>query len=215
MRVAVKICGLNSPAAVRAALAGGAAFVGFVFYPPSPRCVSPDQAAILAGLVPEGVVRVGLFVDPDDDTLRRVTARAKLDLVQLHGSETPDRVAAVKRLTGLPAMKAIKVADSSDVAAADRYVPVADRLLFDAKVSEVQPGALPGGNAVSFDWALLSGRTWRLPWMLSGGLHAGNLAEAVRISGAPAVDVSSGVEEHPGVKDPAKIKAFLATAQAL
>ncbi|HEX9837190.1 MAG TPA: phosphoribosylanthranilate isomerase, partial [Alphaproteobacteria bacterium] len=141
MRVAVKICGLNSPDAVRAALAGGAAFVGFVFYRPSPRCVSPDQAAILAGLVPEGVVRVGLFVDPDDDTLRRVTARAKLDLVQLHGSETPDRVAAVKRLTGLPAMKAIKVADASDVAVADRYLPVADRLLFDAKVSEVQPGA--------------------------------------------------------------------------
>jgi phosphoribosylanthranilate isomerase len=212
MKVAVKICGLNSPDAVEAALAGGASFVGFVFYPPSPRCVSPDQAAILAGLVPEGVLRVGLFVDPDDDTLRRVTARAKLDLVQLHGSETPDRVAAVKRLTGLPAMKAIKVADAADVAGSDRYLPVADRLLFDAKVSEAQPGALPGGNAVSFDWALLAGRTWRLPWMLSGGLHVGNLAEAVRISGASSVDVSSGVEERPGVKDAAKIKAFLAMA---
>jgi phosphoribosylanthranilate isomerase len=144
-----------------------------------------------------------------------VTARVKLDLVQLHGAETPDRVAAVKRLTGLPAMKAIKVAIADDVATAQAYIGVADRLLFDAKAPASLEGALPGGNAVSFDWALLAGRSWPVPWMLSGGLHAGNIAEAVKTSGARTVDVSSGVETKPGVKDPEKIRAFLATVATL
>jgi phosphoribosylanthranilate isomerase len=215
VRLSVKICGCNSREAVTAAVAGGADYVGLVFYPPSPRSLLPDAAAPLADLVPERVLRVGLFVDPDDETLRRVTSRVKLNLVQLHGSETPDRVAAIKRLTGLPAMKAIKVAVAADVDAAQPYLGVADRLLFDAKAPASLAGALPGGNAVSFDWTLLAGRSWPVPWMLSGGLHAGNVAEAVRVSGARTVDVSSGVESKPGVKDPERIRAFLAMAAAL
>jgi phosphoribosylanthranilate isomerase len=215
VKVSVKICGCNSREAVAAAVAGGADYVGFVFYPPSPRAVGAEEAAQLAQLIPERVRRVGLFVDPDDELLARVRRSVPLDLVQLHGSEPPDRVAAIKRLTGLPAMKAIKVALAADVDSAMPYVGLADRLLFDAKAPASLSGALPGGNAVSFDWALLSGRTWQVPWMLSGGIHAGNLAEAVHISGADTVDVSSGVESRPGAKDPEKIRAFLAAAAAL
>jgi len=215
VRLSVKICGCNSREAVTTAVAGGADYVGLVFYPPSPRNLTADAAAPLAELVPERVLRVGLFVDPDDETLRRVTSRVKLNLVQLHGAETPDRVAAIKRLTALPAMKAIKVAVAADVVAAQPYLGVADRLLFDAKAPASLAGALPGGNAVSFDWTLLAGRSWPVPWMLSGGLHAGNVAEAVRVSGARTVDVSSGVESKPGVKDPERIRAFLAMAAAL
>ena len=215
MKLSVKICGCNSRDAVTTAVGGGADFVGFVFYSPSPRSVSADAAAQLAALVPERVQRVALFVDPDDETLRRVTAQVKLDLLQLHGSETPDRVGAIKRLTGLPAMKAIKVAVAADVDDAKPFIGIADRLLFDAKVPSSLAGALPGGNAVSFDWALLSGKSWPVPWMLSGGLNAENIADAVRISGARVVDVSSGVESKPGVKDPARIRAFLAVASAL
>jgi phosphoribosylanthranilate isomerase len=215
VKLSVKICGCNSREAVTAAVAGGADYVGFVFYPPSPRSVSAEAAAQLTALVPERVLRVGLFVDPDDELLRRVTTQVKLELVQLHGSETPDRVAAIKRLTGLKAMKAIKVAVAGDVATAQPHIGVADRLLFDAKAPASMTGALPGGNAVSFDWTLLAGRTWPVPWMLSGGLHAGNIAEAARVSGARIVDVSSGVETKPGVKDPEKIRIFLAMAAAL
>jgi phosphoribosylanthranilate isomerase len=215
VKVSVKICGCNSREAITTAVASGADYVGLVFYPPSPRSLTADAAAPLVQLVPERVLRVGLFVDPDDETLRRVIAQVKLNLVQLHGSETPDRVAAIKRLTGLPAMKAIKVAIAADVATAQPYIGVADRLLFDAKAPASMEGALPGGNAVSFDWTLLAGRSWPVPWMLSGGLHAGNVAEAVKTSGARTVDVSSGVETKPGVKDAEKIRAFLAMAGAL
>jgi phosphoribosylanthranilate isomerase len=215
VRVSVKICGCNSREAIATAVASGADFVGLVFYPPSPRSLTADAAAPLAALVPERTLRVGLFVDPDDETLRRVTAQVKLDLLQLHGSEAPDRLAAIKRLTGLPAMKAIKVATAADVETAKPYIGVADRLLFDAKAPASLEGALPGGNAVSFDWMLLAGRSWPVPWMLSGGLHAGNVAEAVKTSGARTVDVSSGVETKPGVKDPEKIRAFLALAATL
>lgn len=215
MKVSVKICGCNSREAVTTAVTGGADYVGLVFYPPSPRSVTADAAAPLAELAPERVLRVGLFVDPDDETLRHVTSCVKLDLIQLHGSETPGRVAAIKRLTSLPAMKAIKVAVAPDVDAALPYLGVADRLLFDAKAPVSLAGALPGGNAVSFDWTLLAGRSWPVPWMLSGGLNAGNVAEAVRVSGARTVDVSSGVESKPGVKDPERIRQFLALATAL
>ena len=196
-------------------MAGGADYIGLVFYPPSPRSVTADAAAQLAQLVPERVLRVALFVDPDDDLLRRVTSQVQLDLIQLHGSESPNRVAAIKRLTGLAAMKAIKVAVAADVETAKPYLGVADRLLFDAKAPSSMADALPGGNAVSFDWALLAGKSWPVPWMLSGGLNADNIVEAVRISGARVVDVSSGVESKPGVKDPARIRAFLALASAL
>jgi len=215
MTVEAKICGINSAEAMRVAVENGAAYVGLVFYPPSPRAVTAEQAAALARIVPDGVIKVGLFVDMDDDGFRRILGTATLDLLQLHGAETPDRVAAIKALTGLPAMKAIKVAAAEDVHAAFPFVGVADRLLFDAKTPPGMKGALPGGNAVSFDWRILAGRRWPCPWMLSGGLDPDNVAEAVRISGAPAVDVSSGVESRPGVKDPVRIRAFLDAVKAL
>ena len=215
MSVEAKICGINSAEAMNAAVANGAAYVGLVFYPPSPRALTAERAAALADLAPPGVIRVGLFVDMDDDGFRHIVSTVKLDLLQLHGRETPERVAAIKALTRLPAMKAIKVGAPEDVHAAFPFVGVADRLLFDAKTPPEMTGALPGGNAVSFDWRILGKRNWPCPWMLSGGLDAGNVAEAVRISGAKAVDVSSGVEIRPGVKDAAKIAAFLAAVKAL
>jgi phosphoribosylanthranilate isomerase len=215
MAIEVKICGINTVEAMAAATGGGAGLVGLVFYPPSPRCLRAAEAAALTARVPPAVVKVGVFVDPDDAFLRTVLGQVPIELVQLHGSEAPDRVAEIKRRFGRPVMKAIKVAEPADLDAADRYLQVADRLLFDAKPPKRMTDALPGGNAVSFDWRLLAGRSWRRPWMLSGGLDLENLAEAVEISGARAVDVSSGVEDRPGVKDPAKIAAFLEAARAL
>jgi phosphoribosylanthranilate isomerase len=215
MSVRAKICGVNSPAAVDAAVSGGASFVGFVFYAPSPRAVTPEIAATLAAGVPAGVMKVGLLVDDPDDRIAEILTQAPLDLLQLHGKETPDRVAAVRRRFGVPVMKAVKIAEAADLAVADQYLGHADWLLFDAKTSPQMTGALPGGNALAFDWELLAGRSWPLPWMLSGGLTADNLAEAVRISGAQTVDVSSGVESRPGQKDPARIAAFLAAAVRL
>lgn len=213
MSVASKICGLSTPDTVAAAIAGGARFVGFVFFPPSPRNLSPAQAAPLIRGVPAGVTRVGVFVDPDDDLLKRVLAAAPLDLVQLHGDETPERVAQIKQRFGKKTMKAIKVAGESDLDAAPRYYGVADWLMFDARPPKT--ATRPGGNALAFDWELLRARQWPLPWMLSGGLTPANVAEAVRIARATAVDVSSGVESAPGVKDVAKIGAFLAAVSAL
>ncbi len=215
MPVEAKICGINSPEALAAALGGGARFVGLVFYPPSPRAVTPEAAAGLAQGVPAGVTKVGLFVDPDDDLLSGTLGRVALDLVQLHGAEAPRRVAEIRARFGLPVMKVVKVAKAADLDPAEAYLDVADRLLFDAKAPATMTDALPGGNALAFDWRLLSGRTWSKPWMLSGGLDPDNLAEAVRISGARAVDVSSGVEERPGVKSAERIAAFLATAREL
>ena len=209
-----KICGINSPAAAVAAAAGGAAHIGLVFYPPSPRSVSVEAAARLAALVPERVGRVGLFVDPSDDELDAVLSRAPLTMLQLHGRENPARVAEIKRRFGLKMMKAIGIAAPEDLDAATPYLGVADWLLFDAKPPK-EPGALPGGNARPFDWRILQGRSWPLPWMLSGGLTAGTLAEAVRVTGAPVVDVSSGVEDRPGVKNPDRIRAFLEAAARL
>ena len=214
MSVVAKICGLSSEDAVAAAVEGGAAYLGFVFYPPSPRAVSPSRAAVLGAAVPESVLRVGLFVDADDGAIEAALAAAPLDILQFHGSETPERVAAVKARFGRPVMKAIPVASAEDVRAAARYEDCADLLLFDAKPPR-RDDALPGGNGLAFDWRLIAGRRWRLPWMLSGGLTASLLPEAVRISGASAVDVSSGVERRPGEKDPAKIRGFLAAAKSL
>lgn len=215
MSVAAKICGINSAAAMAAAVDGGAAFVGLVFYPPSPRHVSPDEAADLAAAVPPAVTKVGLFVDADDETLAGTLERVPLDLLQLHGSEGPERVAEIKARFGLPVMKAVQVSGESDLAVADGYLEGADRLLFDAKPPADMAGVLPGGNALSFDWRLLAGRDWALPWMLSGGLDAGNVAEAVATSGAAAVDVSSGVEDRRGRKDPILIAEFLAAVGRL
>lgn len=215
MAIAVKICGINSHPALAAAIDGGAASIGLIFYPPSPRVVRIEQAAALAAAVPDGVSKVGLLVDADDALIASVLARVPLDVLQLHGSESPGRVADIRARFGRPVMKAVKIAGADDVAGAEAYCGVADRLLFDAKPPKGMTGALPGGNAVSFDWRLLAGRRWPLPWMLSGGLRAGNVAEAVTVSGTPAVDVSSGVEDGPGVKNPDKIRAFLKAARAL
>ena len=209
-----KICGINSPAAAVAAAAGGASHIGLVFYPPSPRAVTADGAAELARLVPERVGRVGLFVDPTDEELEAVLSRVPLTMLQLHGCESPERIAAIKRRFGLKVMKAFGVAAPEDLDAAAPCFGAADWLLFDAKPPKA-PGALPGGNARPFDWRILAGRSWPLPWMLSGGLTAGTLAEAVRVTGAQVVDVSSGVEDRPGVKNPDRIRAFLEAAARL
>ncbi|WP_374443704.1 phosphoribosylanthranilate isomerase [Stella sp.] len=213
MPVPVKICGLTRPEAVAAAVAGGAAFVGFVFYPRSPRAVMPEVAGQLAAAVPKGVTKVGLFVDADDATIARVLAAVPLDLLQLHGHETPERVAAIRARFGVPVMKVLPVAEPGDVEAADRYAPAVDRLMFDSRPPR-RPDALPGGNGLPFDWRLMAGRRWPVPWMLAGGLTPENVAEAVRLTGAEAVDVSSGVEDAPGVKNVGKIAAFLAAARA-
>jgi phosphoribosylanthranilate isomerase len=214
MTVAAKICGLSTEAAVTAAVAGGAAYLGFVFYPPSPRAVTAERAARLCAGVPPGIGRVGLFVDAEDDAIAAVLAAAPIDLMQFHGGESPERVADAKTRFGRPIMKAIAVAGPEDVLAAARYEEVVDLLLFDAKPPD-RSDALPGGNGLAFDWALIAGRTWRRPWMLSGGLTAEILPEAVHISGAAVVDVSSGVESRPGVKDLNKIHDFLAVARTL
>ncbi len=203
----VKICGLATREAVDAAVEGGARYVGFVFFPPSPRSLDPAQAAALAAPVPPSVTRVGLFVDADDAYLGEVLARVPLDMLQFHGEEPPERIAGVKRRWEMPVMKAVPVARPEDLARVRRYEGVADRLLFDARPPK---GAdRPGGNARSFDWTLLEGLHTSLPWMLAGGITMDNVADAIRLSGATAVDVSSGVEDAPGVKNPGKIRAFL------
>ncbi|BBK29428.1 N-(5'-phosphoribosyl)anthranilate isomerase [Allostella humosa] len=197
-----------------AAVDGGAAYLGFVFYPRSPRYVTPAEAGRLIAGTSATPVKVGLFVDPDDALIAATLAEAPLGLLQLHGAETPERVAAVRARFGLPVMKVLAIAEPEDVAGALPYTTVADRLLFDAKPPR-RADALPGGNGLPFDWRLLAGRQWAVPWMLSGGLTVDNLAAAVRMTGADAVDVSSGVEDAPGVKNPARIAAFLAAARAL
>ena len=209
----IKICGINSPEAVAAARDGRADFIGLVFYPPSPRAVTPEKARDLAMLAGAGIKKVGLFVDPDDFLLDRTLATVKLDLLQLHGKETPARVAEIKTRTGVMAMKAIKVAVAADLNAVGDFAAVADWLLFDGVPPKDKKNALPGGNAARFDWTLLRGRKFPKPWMLSGGLTPENVAEAIRISGAPCVDVSSGVEIRPGVKNPARIAAFIRAAK--
>jgi phosphoribosylanthranilate isomerase len=211
--IRVKICGLRTGADVAAAASAGASYVGFVFYPKSPRNVSFREAAALAVDVPMGVAKVALVVNADDAFLDGLTAAVPLDMLQLHGSETPTRVAEVKARYGLPVMKAVGIADASDLAQIDAYAAVADQLLIDAKPPK--NADLPGGNGLAFDWTLLAGRKyWTVPWMLAGGLTADNVAEAVRLTGATQVDVSSGVEGLVGVKDAGLILAFLAAAQA-
>ncbi len=214
MTVETKICGLKTPAAVEAALAGGAGAIGLVFYPPSPRALASEAAAALAEMA-QGVTRVGLFVDPTDAQLDETLGAVPLDMLQLHGAETPERVAAIKRRFGLPAMKAIKIAGAEDLGQTRAYQGAADWLLFDAKAPVDMADALPGGNGMMFDWRILAGRQWTGPWMLSGGLAADNVGEAVAVTGAAWVDVSSGVEDAPGEKNVAQIVAFLDAVRRL
>ncbi len=211
MSVSVKICGLSDRAGLDAAVAAGARYVGFVFFAKSPRAVTVDQAATLAIEVPPGIAKVALVVDADDATLDEIVARVPLDMLQLHGRETPERVAEIRARHGLPVMKAVGVASEADLPMLDAYAAVADQILVDAKAPK--GAALPGGNGLAFDWRLIAGRRWPVPWMLAGGLTPDNLAEAVAKTGARQVDVSSGVESAPGVKDEARIRAFLDAAR--
>ncbi len=218
MTVSAKICGINDAPALTAAVDGGASHVGFVFYPPSPRAVTAEAARALSSMVDRTnrrVVRTGLFVDPDDALIDSVVGQVPLELLQLHGNEAPERVAALKRRSGRLVMKVIRVGAAADIDRAAAFVGVADWLMFDALPPKSMAGALPGGNALAFDWRLLAGRDWPLPWMLAGGLTADNVAEAVRQSGARVVDTSSGVEDSPGKKNPALIRAFLDAVAAL
>jgi len=207
----VKICGLTRPEDIDAAMQAGAGWVGFVFFSRSPRMVTPDVALTLATQVPAGRARVGLFVDPDDAMLAATLVRVPIDIIQLHGAESPARVAEIRAAHGLPVMKAVGLSGPEDLPALWNYGLAADLLLVDAKPP--RDAVLPGGNGIAFDWRLLSGRRPLKPWFLAGGLNPDNVAEAVRLTGAPGVDVSSGVESAPGVKDAALIAAFVAAAQ--
>ncbi len=207
----VKICGLKDAVAVNAAVAAGADMLGFVFFPASPRAVAPAQAgALLAGLR-SGPLCVGLFVDADDAQLAETLAAAPLDILQLHGSESPARCAEIRARFGLPVMKAIGIATRADLDALADYAPVVDRFLLDAKPAPDAP--LPGGNAHPFEWSLLAGVTVPRPWLLAGGLTPHNVKRAILAAGAPGVDVSSGVERERGVKDAGLIRAFVSTVR--
>ncbi len=211
MTVDAKICGLSTPETLDAAVAAGARWVGFVTYPRSPRHISIDLLRTLGARVPKSVGRVGLFVDPDDALLDERLATGAIDMLQLHGSETPARVAELKARTGKSVMKVIKVTRGEDVEeGVATYASVADWLMF-----EPADGVLPGGNAKTFDWTILSGRKVLVPWMLAGGLTPDNVGEAVRVTGARTVDVSSGVESSRGVKSIELIRAFLDRVKAL
>ena len=212
-KIRVKICGLSTPETVASAVEAGAAYVGFVFFPKSPRNVSVQTARNLAVEVPPGVAKVALTVNASDEDLARLTDTVPLDMLQLHGKEPPERVAEVRARFGLPVMKAVGVASEADLPALDAYAKVADQLLVDAKPPK--SADLPGGNGVAFDWSLLEGRRWPGPWMLAGGLTAETVGEAVRLTGARQLDLSSSVESAPGIKDPALIRAFMDAVKAL
>ena len=208
MPVRAKICGLSTPPGVQAAVEGGAGYVGFVVFAPSPRHVEPDRAGELARVArAAGVKVVAVTVDASDVLLDAIAGALRPDLIQLHGAETPERAAAVRARTGAQVVRALRVGEAADLDAAAAFEPVVDQLMFDARPP--QGSALPGGNGAAFDWTMLKGRRFSRPWFLAGGLDADNVADAVAGSGASQVDVSSGVESAPGVKDPALIRAFL------
>lgn len=214
MKVEAKICGLTDRVAVETAIAGGARHIGLVFFPRSPRNITPAAAADLSRLASTTTGVVGLLVNPSDALLDEVVTQVPLSLLQLHGEETPARVAEIRARWNIPVMKAISLATPEDLAAVPAYEAVSDRLLFDAKLPKGVLG-LPGGNGLSFDWTLLAGRRFARPWMLAGGLTPENVVAAVQATGAPAVDVSSGVEDRPGRKSPALISAFLDALRTL
>ena len=211
MPVTAKICGLSTPETLDAAIRGGASHVGFVFFPPSPRHLSRERAAQLAARVPGHVQRVGVFVDPDDATIEAATATGQLDILQLHNSSVA-RTVAIKARTGLEIWSAVAVKARTDLDAARGFAGAADRILYDAKTPA--GAALPGGMGVRFDWTLLEGFRHPLPWALSGGLDPFNISEAIKATGATLVDVSSGVESAPGIKDVGRIAAFLDAVSA-
>lgn len=213
MSIDVKICGINSAEALDAAVEGGAKMLGFVFFDKSPRAVSRDEARDLLARVPQGILKVALMVDPDDLKAQSIGRDLPFDMIQLHGAESVERVAALKAITGLVAMKAVGIAGGEDIARAHEYEDVCDYILLDAKPPK--DAVLPGGNALRFDWTLIKGEKWLKPWLLAGGLNADNLAEAVKTSGTSFVDVSSGVEDAPGHKSVEKIRAFLALSRTL
>lgn len=209
-QVSAKICGLSTPETVDAAAQAGARYIGFVFYPASPRAVTPAQAAELALRVPPGIAKVGLVVDPDDALLDEIARVVPLDMIQVHKVHDPERLAQIGARVGLPIIAAAPIASAEDVDEALRFAEPAQIILFDAKPA--QDATLPGGNGISFDWRLLSTRRIPKTWMLAGGLSPDNVAEAVALTGAKHVDVSSGVESAPGEKDAGKIEAFVQNA---
>jgi phosphoribosylanthranilate isomerase len=211
MSLLVKICGLKTPEAVDVAVESGADLVGFVFFPPSPRHLGLDAARALGARAKGRAGKVALTVDADDATLTGIVGALQPDMLQLHGKETPERVAAVRKRFGLPVMKALPIAERRDLTPIRLYTPVADRLIFDARAP--RDATRPGGLGQPFDWTLLQGLDVSVPFMLSGGLDAGNVAEALTVTGAPGVDVSSGVERAPGEKDVEKIRAFIRAAR--
>jgi phosphoribosylanthranilate isomerase len=208
----VKICGLRSRGDVAAAAAAGADYIGFNFFAKSPRSVTLAEARLLAEGAPAGLRRVALTVDADDSFLTALVEAVPLEMLQLHGRESPARVAEVRERFGLPVMKVIGLADETDLLTLADHAAVADQILVDARPPAT--AELPGGNGVPFDWRLLTGRRWPVPWMLAGGLTPANVAEAIRLTGASQVDVASGVEQAPGLKDHAKIAAFVRAAHA-
>jgi phosphoribosylanthranilate isomerase len=214
MPVDVKICGLSSPETVMAALDAGADFVGFNFYPKSPRYVSPSRAGELAKLARGRARIVTLIVDAEDSLIDEIARVVDPDFIQAQGSETPERIAEIGKRTGKPVIKAIKVMTLEDVAHASEFDGVAALILYDAKAPETLKGALPGGNGIAFDWQLLRQGKAAQGFLLAGGLNPGNVAEAIRVTGAPIVDVSSGVEKSPGIKDITLIREFIAAAKA-
>ncbi len=209
-RIHVKVCGVTSADGVADAVAAGARYLGFNFFPPSPRALAPDLARALMLDVPEGVAKVALVVDPDDALLERLLATLPADFLQLHGHESPARVAEIRARFGLPVIKAVGIAEVSDLAQLEAHMPVCDQILVDAKPP--RDAELPCGNGLAFDWRLLQGRDWARPWLLAGGLRPENVAAAIRLTGARQVDVSSGVESAPGVKDAALMQAFIRAA---
>lgn len=211
-RTRIKICGLKTTEAIDTAITAGADYVGFVFFAPSPRNLSVAQARVLAAHVAGRAKIVALMVDPDDALVTEVAREVEPDLIQLHGSETPQRTTAIARLSGIPVMKAVKVETKTDARQALDYADACELILFDAKAPKGAP--LPGGNGVPFDWHALEEVGANVDYMLSGGLTPDNVAEAIRLTGASAVDVSSGVESAPGVKDTARIRAFIEAVRA-
>ena len=207
----VKICGLTSPEAIKGAAQAGATYGGLVFYEKSPRHLSLAKAREVALAAPPGFAKVALVVNPQDAFLEEMLSQVPIDILQLHGAEQPQRVQQIKQSTGLPIMKALGIATAQDLHEIDRYAEICDQLLIDAKPA---PGAkLPGGNGLAFDWQLLENHTWKIPWMLAGGLTPENVAQAIRVTQARQIDVSSGVESAPGLKDMDKMRNFVAQAR--